>query len=81
MQSLMNCPPGGCQRDVDRAHAFIFDRVCAEMDAGGSVDTFTVLLDLTVSEATRCVRVSEIVVGFEGEPQASRLTKGLGYRV
>jgi hypothetical protein len=46
---MANCQHGGSQRDVDRAHAFIFNSVEREMDATGSTSTFTVLLDLTVS--------------------------------
>ena len=42
----------GSQRDIDLAHAYLFERVCEEMDADTSpnaVETFTVLIDLTTA--------------------------------
>ncbi len=35
-------------RQVERAYTFVIDSVCTEMDANPPIDTFTVLVDLTV---------------------------------
>lgn len=38
-------------RVAEQTYAYVLDRVCAEMDASPSIDTFVVVLDLTVRAA------------------------------
>eukprot|EP00959_Pyramimonas_sp_CCMP1952_P325856 6820968-Pyramimonas_sp.AAC.1 len=42
----------GSQADIDLAHAYLFEKVCCEIDADthpDAVETFTVLIDLTTA--------------------------------
>jgi hypothetical protein len=40
-------------RVCDQAYAYVLDRVCAEMDASPPIDTFVVVLDMTVRATLR----------------------------